>query len=76
MLLSKRSLYFCLMFQKMPKEKQNVTLKKRISLDVEDAGFQEGDYLSEEESDSDINETVVPVAVGADAQNAALKKRE
>ena len=64
------------MFQKMPKEKQNVTLKKRISLDVEDAGFQEGDYLSEEESDSDINETVVPVAVGADAQNAALKKRE
>ena len=43
---------------------------------MEDAGFQEGDYLSEEESDSDMNEIVVPVAAGADAQNAALKKRE
>lgn len=61
---------------RIPKEKQNLTLKKRISLDVEDAGFQEGDYLSEEESDSDMNEIVVPVAAGADAQNAALKKRD
>ena len=63
-------------FLKIPKEKLNQAFKKRISLDIEDAGFQEGDYLSEEESDSDINDIIAPVANGTDAQKAALKKRE
>ena len=54
----------------------NQTLKKRISLDIEDAGFQEGDYQSGEESDSDVNETITPASNGTEAQKIALKKRE
>ena len=68
--------FFVFSFWKIPREKLNQVFKKRISLDIEDAGFQEGDYISEEESDSDINESILPVATGTDAQKVALRKRE
>ncbi|XP_065051810.1 triple functional domain protein-like isoform X2 [Rhopilema esculentum] len=61
---------------RVPREKRNQSLKKRISLDVEDAGFQEDDYLSEGDSDSDSNESVIPALNGTDAQKSALKKRD
>ena len=60
----------------MPKGKKNLAFKKRISLDIEDAGFQEGDYFSEGDSGSDSNESVVPASSNPDLQSMALKKRK
>eukprot|EP00794_Sanderia_malayensis_P017293 gene17293-19023_t len=60
---------------RVPKGKKNQAFKKRISLDIEDAGFQEGDCISEGESGSDSNESIVPGSVSAEVQASALKKR-
>ena len=60
----------------VPKDKKNQVFKKRISLDIEDAGFQEGDYLSEGDSESDTNESIINGPNVAEASSMAMKKRE
>ena len=48
---------------------------KSLNLDVEDAGFQDGENFSELDSGSDTNESTQNGGVTEDSESVALRKR-